>query len=152
MVNILLDRVEGDDQNNKETHGGPDRAVLVFSTEVIDALKAEGHPIFPGSTGENLTVTGLQWDLIVPGTLLRIGSVLLEVTKFAPPCKKIRESFVDGYFNRISPPLFPGWSRACARVLTPGSVRLGDEIIAEAPFSQLSATAEPPAKPLTPLR
>jgi MOSC domain-containing protein YiiM len=134
-VNILADRIEGDDHNDKAGHGGPDRAVVLFSTEIIGSLQGEGHPIFAGSTGENLTVEGLKWDLIVPGTLLRIGPVLLEVTKFAPPCKTIRESFMDGNFNRISHKLFPGWSRVCARVLNPGLVQVGDEIIAEGPIS-----------------
>jgi MOSC domain-containing protein YiiM len=130
-ANVLFDRIEGDDHNNKEGHGGPDRAVCVFASEVIEALRAEGHPIFPGSTGENLTVSGLKWDEIVPGTQIHIGGVRLEVTRYTTPCKTIRESFKDGYFNRISQKLYPGWSRVYTRVLSPGRIRAGDEIIAK---------------------
>lgn len=132
-VRVLGDRVEGDDHSNKEGHGGPDRAVCLFSKEVIEALKAEGNPIFPGSTGENVTVSGLAWVQVVPGTRLRIGTVELEVTKFASPCKTIAGSFANGYFNRISQKLFPGWSRVYTRVLNPGEIHVGDEIIAAGP-------------------
>ena len=130
IANVFVDRIEGDDHNDKEGHGGPDRAVCIFSTELINALKAEGHPIFPGSTGENLTVSGLKWDEIVPGTQLEIGSVRLEVTRYASPCKTIRDSFAEGYFNRISQKLYPGWSRVYSRVLNPGQIRVGDEVSA----------------------
>lgn len=132
VVNVLDDRIEGDDHDDKVHHGGPERAVCLFSTEIIGVLKQEGHPIFPGSTGENLTVSGLEWGEIVPGTRLRVGSVLLEVSGYAAPCKTIRKSFLDGYFNRISHKLFPGWSRVYARVLIPGQIRTADDVIVEA--------------------
>lgn len=129
---VLSDRIEGDDHDDKRHHGGPDRAVSIFSQERIDALKAEGNPISPGSTGENVTVSGLSWDLITPGTQFRIGPVVLEVTTYASPCKTIRESFADGHFTRISEKLFPGWSRVYTRVLATGEIHVGDEVIASA--------------------
>lgn len=131
VVNVLDDRIEGDDQANKKYHGGPDRAVCVFSQERIEALKAEGHPIAPGSTGDNLTISGLNWDVIVPGTRLKVGQVVLEIVSYTAPCKKIRHSFVDGYFNRISQKLYPGWSRLYARVIAKGRIQVGDAVMAE---------------------
>ncbi|MEO8908797.1 MAG: MOSC domain-containing protein [Gemmatimonadaceae bacterium] len=110
-------------------HGGPERAVCVYSLERIHALQAEGHPIGVGTAGENVTVEGLAWDLIVPGTRLRLGNeVLLEVASFTSPCKTIRESFIDGRFVRISQKLHPGWSRVYARVLSEGKIRSGDPV------------------------
>lgn len=133
VVNVLKDRIEGDDQKNKLHHGGPERAVCIFSKELIDELAREGHPIEPGSTGENLTISGLKWSDIVPGTRLRIGSVLLEVASFTSPCHKIGASFRDNQFNRISQKLFPGWSRVYARVLGTGPIQVGDQVIVDAP-------------------
>ncbi len=49
--------VEGDKQNHRRFHGGPMRAVCLYSLELIEALQGEGHPISPGSTGENLTIS-----------------------------------------------------------------------------------------------
>ncbi|MEQ1731773.1 MAG: MOSC domain-containing protein, partial [Vicinamibacterales bacterium] len=65
--------VSGDAHAQPKFHGGPDRAVLLYSLEVIRALQAEGHPIGPGTTGENLTVSGLDWARMVPGPRLRVG-------------------------------------------------------------------------------
>jgi len=119
--------IEGDRQRYP-FHGGTDRAVTLFSLEMIRALQAEGHPIDIGTTGENLTVSGLEWDALVPGVELQIGSVRLAVTKFALPCQTITESFVDGRITRISHKLHTGASRVCARVVTAGTVRVGDAV------------------------
>lgn len=118
-----------DTQNDKMHHGGPERAVCVYSLERIRALQAEGHPIDVGTVGENVTVEGIDWDRVVPGARLHLGqSVILEVASFTSPCKTIRESFIDGEFVRISQKLHPGWSRVYTRVLSEGEIRSGDPV------------------------
>jgi MOSC domain-containing protein YiiM len=118
--------VAGDRQLDLKHHGGPDRAVCLFGQECIDALVAEGHPIVPGSAGENLTIAGLVWADLRDGDRLAVGEVaVLEISGPAPPCTTIAGSFTDGEFTRISAKLHPGWSRLYARVLTPGLVREG---------------------------
>ena len=57
---------QGDRQRNLKHHGGPDRALCLFSLERILALQQEGHAIVPGATGENLTVVGLDWNTARP--------------------------------------------------------------------------------------
>lgn len=126
---LTSDGISGDVQNNTLIHGGPDRAVVLYSLEQIHALQAEGHDIHAGSTGENLTVSGLDWPLIVPGTTLAIGDeVEIEVTRYTSPCVKLSAQFKDSDFMRISQKAHPGWSRVCARVLKPGIVRAGDAV------------------------
>jgi MOSC domain-containing protein YiiM len=101
----------------------------VYSLEKIRALQAEGHPIDVGTAGENVTVEGIDWDLVVPGARLRLGEeVLLEVASFTSPCKTIRDSFTNGRFVRISQKLHPGWSRVYTRVLSEGDIRFGDAV------------------------
>jgi MOSC domain-containing protein YiiM len=101
----------------------------VYSLEKIRALQAEGHPIDVGTVGENVTVEGIDWDSVVPGTRIRLGEeVLLEVAEYTYPCKRIKESFIDGRFVRISQKLHPGWSRVYARVLSEGEIRSGDPV------------------------
>src|SRR5437660_8273239 len=46
----------GDVQKFTDIHGGPERALCLFSLERILELQAEGHPIFPGAAGENITI------------------------------------------------------------------------------------------------
>lgn len=117
--------VYGDAQADQRLHGGPDRAVCIYSLEMIRALQAEGHPVGVGSTGENLTVSGVDWELVAPGTLWRAGEALLEVASYTAPCKTIRDSFRGKRYKRISQKVTPGWSRVYARVLEEGRVRAG---------------------------
>jgi MOSC domain-containing protein YiiM len=123
--------VEGDRQRNPDIHGGPDRAVCLFSLEVIKALQAEGHSIAPGSTGENLTLAGLDWFALKPGDRLRVGTVRLEFVSYTAPCVHNGRWFFNENFSRISQKKFPGWSRLYARVLTEGMIRTGDPVVQE---------------------
>ena len=119
----------GDTQNDKTNHGGPERALCVYSLERIHSLQQEGHPIDVGTAGENITLEGIDWDLVVPGVRIKLGDeVVLEVASFTSPCKTIKESFIDERFVRISQKLHPGWSRVYARVLAEGEIRFGDHV------------------------
>ncbi len=121
--------VVGDKQRDRRYHGGPDRAVCLYASERIAALQADGHPIAPGTTGENLTIGGLDWSALAVGSRLTIGQgVELEITAYAAPCKTIIASFRDGEFSRMSHKLHPGWSRLYARVLRAGQVCEGDVV------------------------
>jgi MOSC domain-containing protein YiiM len=121
--------VQGDKQRERRFHGGPERAVCLYSYERICALQDEGHAIDCGTAGENLCVAGVDWDEIVPGVRLQIGEALLEIASYTKPCFKIAASFVDGDFSRIYQKLHPGWSRVYARVLREGTVREGDKVL-----------------------
>lgn len=122
--------VEGDRQRDLVHHGGPRRAVCLYSLERIEALQHEGHTIGPGSTGENLTIAGLDWDSLAPGDQLQVGAdVQLEITQQVAPCLNIAASFRDGAFGRISALKHPGWARLYARVLAEGDVFEGAEVV-----------------------
>jgi len=127
---ISRNGVYGDNQADRKHHGGPDRAVCIYALEVIRALEAEGHPVGVGRTGENLTVSGVDWELVAPGTVWRAGAALLEVASYTAPCKTIRDCFLDKRYKRISQKLNPGWSRVYARVLEEGRVRAGSDFVA----------------------
>lgn len=121
--------LEGDDHKFPNIHGGPERAVCLFSLERIQELQAEGHPIFPGAVGENITISGIDWNDVTPGQKLSLGEeVLVEITSYTTPCNSIPESFVAGEYQRISQKLHPGYSRVYARVLRPGSIKIGQQV------------------------
>jgi len=126
-ANVTRLGLAGDVQKHTKIHGGPDRAVCLFALEVIDALRAEGHPISPGSTGENITIRGLDWITLGPGSRLALGAdVVLEITELTDPCHQITASFLDGNFRRV---LLRGDSRLYARVLAEGTLRPGDPVV-----------------------
>ena len=121
--------LEGDLHRDMEHHGGPERALCVFAMEQIRALRAEGHDVSPGAIGENLTVEGLDWGRVTPGSRLELGAgVLIEVTRYTSPCFKIKKSFADGDISRVSQKTRPGSSRVYARVLATGVIRQGDTV------------------------
>lgn len=127
-IEVTSNGLAGDRQRDLRIHGGPDRAVCLLSKEQIAELQREGHPIDAGTTGENLTVSGLDWTLVKPGCLLRVGAVTLEITMPAHPCRNIAGSFADEDFTRLSAKIHPGRGRMYARVLTPGRIRPGDPV------------------------
>ena len=119
----------GDAHHDDTEHGGPHRAVALYAIEAIRRVQAEGHPISPGSAGENLTTTGIELAALPVGTRLGVGErLILELSKPDNPCKTIAANFTDGRFARISIATHPLDSRMYARVLAEGPVRPGDTI------------------------
>ena len=126
--------IVGDVQRERKHHGRPSQALCLWSADVVDALVAEGHPIAPGHAGENVSLRGVDWSKVRPGSLLRIGDVECEISGWALPCAKNRRWFAKGVGEkRIDPDRHPGWSRAYAYVLTSqnrgvdGELHVGDE-------------------------
>jgi MOSC domain-containing protein YiiM len=122
----------GDAVDHPKIHGGPERAVCLFSAEIIDRLQAEGHPITAGDVGENLTVSGLDWPALEVGLVLDVGdAVRLQLTQRVEPCRTIAGAFAEGQFRRIQPARVPDETRWYARVLHDGTVRPGDAVQVE---------------------
>jgi MOSC domain-containing protein YiiM len=87
-LSITRDGVAGDfNRWRTENAGGdPDQAVLLLQEETLAELRTEGWPVLPGDLGENLTLTGLPPDSLQPGARLRLGEVVLELSKACDPC------------------------------------------------------------------
>jgi MOSC domain-containing protein YiiM len=137
LPKVAVDSVEagfrgviGDTQKTRRHHGRPFQALCLWSTDVIDALAAEGHSIAPGSAGENVTISGLDWPTLFPGVRLEIGGVLCEVSSYAVPCSQNRRWFSDGDVSRIHHDN-GDLSRLYATVLRPGSIATGDLVLLE---------------------
>lgn len=120
--------VVGDRQQSRQHHGRPWQALCLWSKEVVDAFAADGHPLSPGAAGENVTLRGLDWADVRPGTRLRLGTVLCEVSSWALPCKKNAQWFRDRDFMLMHHERGPV-SRAYATVLEPGRIRVGDAAV-----------------------
>ena len=122
-ADIRFEGISDDDQNDKKHHGGINRAICILENELLVKLQSEGHPIMPGTTGENLLVEGFNLAI---GSKISIGTVQLEVVSAATPCKTISKSFKDGFFNRMSDKKYPGETRWYCRVLKEGTIRISD--------------------------
>src|SRR5882672_379820 len=121
--------LDGDRHRHDTVHGGPHRAVALLGIEAIERVQADGHPIEPGSVGENLTTTGIELASLAPGTRLAIGErLVLEISAPANPCDVIAGSFRNGKSGRISILTHPADSRMYARTVIEGEVQPGDSI------------------------
>jgi MOSC domain-containing protein YiiM len=80
--------LRGDGQADRKHHGGPWRAVLMYSADHYPRWRAEwGRPdVGPGAFGENLTVEGLDEYTACLGDQYGFGEALLEVTSPRTPC------------------------------------------------------------------
>jgi hypothetical protein len=118
----------GDVQKTRKHHGRPWQAMCLWSSDVVRRLADEGHPIEPGFAGENISIAGLDWSEVRPGSQLRIGSVLLETSLYALPCAKNAAWFKNRDFERMHHRREIGVSRLYASVLQPGTLRTGDPV------------------------
>jgi MOSC domain-containing protein YiiM len=88
QLTITADGVEGDYNRwrTEKAQGDPDQAVLLLSEEILAHLRAEGWPVEPGDLGENITLAGVDLDALRPDAVVRIGEVVLQVSKACDPC------------------------------------------------------------------
>jgi MOSC domain-containing protein YiiM len=123
FARVTPNGVDGDRQRNRKYHGGPDRAVCLFSTELYDRLRSLGIDLVPGSVGENFTTTGIDLQRLAKGERLQVGeNCVIEITNVRVPCASLRKWDPD------LPELIVGFSGWVARVITEGTVRPGDPI------------------------
>ncbi len=112
-------------------HGGPDKAVYVYAGEDAERWAEElGTPVPPGWFGENLRLRGVAASEAVIGERWRVGEqVVLEVTQPRIPCATFgRHVGQERWVRRFSE---AGRVGAYLRVLRPGTVRAGDQVVVE---------------------
>ena len=89
-VMLTASGIEGDGQRDLRHHGGPDKAVLVIASELLDDLVAQGFPVYPGALGENLTVSGIDPRDLCAGQCFRIGDdAAIQLTTLREPCSQL---------------------------------------------------------------
>jgi MOSC domain-containing protein YiiM len=102
-------------------HGTRHRHVTVQSEEELRAAATDlGRAIPPSGTRRNLTVSHGQVPT-TPGTLVRIGPVLLEVVRVVAPCRLLEDELGPG-----APAALRRRAGAAFRVLEGGVIRLDD--------------------------
>jgi MOSC domain-containing protein YiiM len=126
---VMLRRLnlDGDGQADSRDHGGPERAVLLYSAGHYPLWERElGRPLPFGSFGENFTVEGLdEWSGCL-GDVLGIGEAEVQLSEVRGPCYKI--AYRTGVPDMIQRIELNGRSGFYARVLREGFVEAGDEV------------------------
>ena len=119
---VTVDGVEGDWQKNRKYHGGPNRAVCIYSVELYGWLGEQGIPLEAGSIGENFTTKGIDLQKLNKGDRLRVGECVVEITDVRIPCSQLKKWDAD------LPELIVGRSGWVAKVVQEGIVRAGDAL------------------------
>jgi MOSC domain-containing protein YiiM len=122
QAQVTVEGVAGDWQKNRKYHGGADRAICLFSTELYDRLRGMGIDLAPGAVGENFTTTGIDLQRLAKGDRLRVGQCLIEITNVRVPCRNLKQWDAD------LPELIMGFSGWVARVVEEGLVQAGDGV------------------------
>ena len=77
----------GDDQADRQAHGGPDKVVYAYAAEDARWWEREiGRSLAHGEFGENLTTEGIEVNDALVGERWQIGTVVLEVSEPRIPC------------------------------------------------------------------
>ena len=119
---VTVDGVKGDWQKNRKYHGGPNRAICIYSEELYQSLRDAGVNVKSGDIGENFTTTGINLQHLKKGDRLTVGGCIIELTDIRVPCHQLKKWDVD------LPELIVGRSGWVAKVVKEGLVKQGDSI------------------------
>ncbi|MGH2717847.1 MAG: MOSC domain-containing protein [Actinomycetota bacterium] len=126
-VRIVDTGVEGDIQADPTVHGGPRKAVYVYSVEDAAWWAGKlGIEIPPGTFGENLTLSGWKINDAVLGERWRAGTAIVEVTQPRFPCWKLGFRMGDGRFPKRF--LLGERGGTYLTVVEPGTIAAGDRV------------------------
>jgi MOSC domain-containing protein YiiM len=141
-VLLASTNLAGDGQADLKVHGGPDKAVCVYSADHYPFWRQElGVSDYgPGWFGENFSVEGQRETDVAVGDTYRIGTAVVQISQPRAPCWKLGRRW-----QRLDMPKLvvqsgrTGWY---LRVLEPGDVECGDALtLVDRPFSRLTIDA-----------
>lgn len=113
------------DQVTQPYHGSPDAALCVHLTDHYSFWKRRlDLTLQPGAVGENLTLQGVTEDAVYAGDIVRIGTVLAQVSGPRVPCANQARHIGRPDWVRLT--IRENRTGFYLRVLQPGTVQAGD--------------------------
>lgn len=119
--------LDGDGQADLRVHGGPDKAVYVYSNDYYECwgLELQRDDLPYGQFGENITVEGLTDELVRIGDVFQVGGAMVQVTQPRTPCYKLAIKMGDPAFPKRF--LVSRRMGFYLRVVSEGEIGAGDE-------------------------
>jgi MOSC domain-containing protein YiiM len=126
-LHLGLTNLAGDEQADRENHGGPDKAVLAYAASHYPLWRSDlGQDLPFGAFGENLTVLGLSEETVCIGDVCSLGAARLEVSQPRQPCWKLALRWgIRDLTARVEKTGRTGWY---LRVLEEGQVEAGQPL------------------------
>lgn len=119
---------EGDGVADLKHHGGPDKAVCVYSVDHHPFWeKALGIKLPPAAFGENLSVSNLLEDEVSVGDVFQLGKAVVQISQPRQPCRTLAARY--GRSDLIKMVIDSGRTGFYLKVLAEGAVKKGDNLI-----------------------
>lgn len=98
------------------------RQISLLALESIEKMRQAGLNVGPGDFAENITTEGIELTSLPIGTRLRVGEVEMEVTQIGKECHTRCAIY------RLAGDCVMPREGIFTRVLSPGSIKVGDSI------------------------
>lgn len=124
-VQVNSTNVAGDEQKHKKVHGGPFRAILMYSAENYDRWQDDlDKPLMYGAFAENFTVRGMDEQSVCLGDVYQVGeTVRVQVAQPRQPCNQIYKALgIRGIQQQTEHTRRTGWYLSVQQT---GMVRAG---------------------------
>jgi MOSC domain-containing protein YiiM len=126
-VNLTRLGFEGDGVADLKHHGGPDKAVCVYSLDHYKYWEEIlGTKLPPAAFGENLTVSELREKVICIGDIFKIGKAVVQISQPRQPCGTLAARF--GRKDMVKKVIVSGFTGFYFRVLEAGLVETGTSL------------------------
>ena len=105
--------------------GSGKRGITLIQAEHLPAIAAlSGRDIVPALLRRNVVVAGIPL-IALKARQFRIGDVVFEGTEPCDPCSRMEAALGPGGYNAMR-----GMGGLCARIVSGGSFKLGDKVVA----------------------
>ena len=125
---LSKEQLEGDAQADRKYHGGPDKAICVYSYDHYPYWEQTLERSLPEAAfGENVTVAGLLEDEVCIGDIFQLGEAVVQVTQPRQPCHKLAKRY--GIKDLAIQVQNTGYTGFYFRVLQEGVVAPSDKLV-----------------------
>lgn len=119
---------EGDGVGDTKNHGGPDKAICVYSLDHYPFWeKTLGVRLPAAAFGENLSVSNLKEDDVCIGDIFLLGTATVQISQPRQPCTTLAARY--GRNDLVKLVINSGFSGFYFRVLQEGEVRVGAPLV-----------------------
>lgn len=141
-VHVGREGLNGDAQENRKHHGGPEMAMLAYGSPSRTRWRDEfGLDFPPGGFGENLLISDCDESSVCIGDVYRLGDeVVVQVSQPRAPCWKLARRW--GRPSLVQEVLDTGRSGWYLRVLREGDIETGQPVALEdRPYPEITVRA-----------
>jgi MOSC domain-containing protein YiiM len=127
-VRLGMTGFEGDGVGDLKHHGGPDKAVCVYSTDHYAYWEKILGTVLPSAPfGENFSVSDLDEAAVCIGDIFRAGTAVVQISQPRQPCSTLAARF--GRNDMVKLVVDSGKTGFYFRVLEEGVVERGNALI-----------------------